>query len=202
MLRWQRAHTTERADHSRQRRENDPHRVTRDTYRSMIRRCYAVECHAWASHGGSGVTVCERWRQPDGAGFANFLADLGERPVDERASERTGKVVYQTLGRYRDQGNYEPGNCEWMTWQRQAQHKGPQAPRSAASSRFKGVHRDRRSVRATIWIDGKHRSLGHFRTEEAAARAYDTAAREAWGEDCWLNFPSSTEIGVVERVTA
>jgi hypothetical protein len=48
------------------------------------------------------VDVCERWRK-----FENFLADMGERP------EGT------TLGRFGDVGNYEPGNCKWMTWAEQ-----------------------------------------------------------------------------------
>ena len=35
---------------------------------------------------------------------------------------------------------------------------------------------------ATIKVGKRNTNLGTFATEEAAARAYDAAAREAWGE--------------------
>jgi hypothetical protein len=57
------------------------------------------------------------------------------------------------------------------------------------SSRFKGVGRLKNGKwRARIRI-GRSVYLGAFVTEEAAARAYDTAARAAWGEFARLNFP-------------
>ena len=147
----------------------------------MLRRCSGHP--GWANY--SEVTVCERWRLPDGVGFENFLLDLGPRPIDEPASKHAGKVIYQTLGRWRDQGNYEPNNCEWMTAERQARHRGP---KSGTSSKFKGVFAKRRGR----W--GAHSvlagNLGSFIVEEDAARAYDAAARATWGEDCYLNFPS------------
>lgn len=49
-------------------------------------------------------------------------------------------------------------------------------------SRFKGVWRDKRAWRATIWVDRKKISLGSHPTEKAAARAYDVAARLYHGE--------------------
>ena len=47
-------------------------------------------------------------------------------------------------------------------------------------SRFKGVSYEpkKRLWRARITIDGKMISLGRFKSEEAAARAYDAAAKE------------------------
>jgi hypothetical protein len=66
----------------------------------------------------------------------------------------------------------------------------------AKSSRYKGVHwfkpgpgKGRARWHAQIRIGGRDRSLGYFYDEEAAARAYDAAARAEWGEFAHPNFP-------------
>jgi hypothetical protein len=60
------------------------------------------------------------------------------------------------------------------------------------SSVFKGVSwlKKQRIWVAKIRIDGQLRYLGRFRNEADAARAYDAAARAAWGEFAYLNFPN------------
>ena len=60
------------------------------------------------------------------------------------------------------------------------------------ASRYKGVHLYRLksgpSWRATIKVNGVARHLGAFASEEDAARAYDRAAVEAFGEFAHTNF--------------
>jgi len=60
-------------------------------------------------------------------------------------------------------------------------------------SGFKGVYweKDRGKWGAMIQAKGKVICLGRFQTPEEAARAYDAAAREQFGEFAFLNFPLS-----------
>ena len=64
--------------------------------------------------------------------------------------------------------------------------------RAGASSAYKGVSWDRvnRKWLARICIKGTERNLGRHATEQAAALAYDAAARTAFGEYAFLNFPA------------
>lgn len=61
--------------------------------------------------------------------------------------------------------------------------------KSHSKQRFKGIVPDYRKWRARIRVNGKETHLGNFETEEEAARAYDAAAREHYGEFACLNFP-------------
>lgn len=56
---------------------------------------------------------------------------------------------------------------------------------------LKGVTLYRRTGRwmAQIRTHGAYKCIGYFPTPEEAAMAYDKAAFEAWGFDCYLNFP-------------
>jgi hypothetical protein len=77
------------------------------SWNSMMTRCYNERHEHFAEYGGRGIKVCERWHE-----FANFLADMGERPK--------GK----TLDRYPNgDGDYEPGNCRWATPKEQAANR-------------------------------------------------------------------------------
>lgn len=65
--------------------------------------------------------------------------------------------------------------------------------RAENHSCFKGVHwkKATRKWMACIQLDGKRRHLGHFTDETEAALAYDTAARELFGEFARPNFPGT-----------
>lgn len=60
---------------------------------------------------------------------------------------------------------------------------------SNTSSKYKGVHwhKNNKRWRTTINYDGKRISLGCFSSEKEAAKAYDTKAKELYGEFARLN---------------
>jgi hypothetical protein len=59
------------------------------------------------------------------------------------------------------------------------------------SSRYKGVcwHKRDKKIYAAIKLDGKSKFLGSFASERDAAKSYDAAAREHFGDFAVCNFP-------------
>lgn len=66
------------------------------SWKAMWNRCTLKTHPAYHRYGGSGITVCDRWRQ-----FPEFFEDMGNRP--------DGK----TLDRIDTRKGYYPGNCRW-----------------------------------------------------------------------------------------
>ena len=79
---------------------------------SMRRRCYAKTSKDYPDYGGRGITVCDRWMEPNGQGYLNFLADMGRKPNPKYSLER--KEV---------NGNYCPENCIWATPLQQSRNR-------------------------------------------------------------------------------
>ena len=61
-----------------------------------------------------------------------------------------------------------------------------------STSKYRGVswNKNYNKWRAVIYVAKKQISLGHFRSEEFAAKIYDLAAARHFGEFAWLNFPT------------
>jgi hypothetical protein len=86
------------------------------SWRSMQNRCTNPKHEKWSLYGGRGITVCARWTEPDGQGFVNFLADMGERPEG------------MTLDRIDPDGHYEPANCRWADARTQRANRRDSTP--------------------------------------------------------------------------
>jgi hypothetical protein len=85
------------------------------------------------------------------------------------------------------------GNLRTATRGQNQHNSGPRR----GASRFKGVtwHRKAGKWLAQIMSDRVYRYLGLHATEQDAARAYDTAAKELHGEFARLNFPEEVACG-------
>lgn len=61
-------------------------------------RCLTKTNTSWATHGGRGIRICERWDD-----FGAFLEDVGPRPSARHILRRIDK-----------DGDFTPDNCKWM----------------------------------------------------------------------------------------
>jgi AP2 domain len=88
----------------------------------------------------------------------------------------------------RDKNNNSRSNLRIATWTQQ--FGNVEKRHGNFTSQYKGVYHHGRNQRwiAQIKIDGRAKYLGSFVSEEAAAQAYDEAAREWFGEFANPNF--------------
>jgi hypothetical protein len=103
------AHGTNVHGHARADKETPTYR----TWMAMRERCYRKSNNKFHLYGARGIQVCARWFD-----FANFLSDMGERPM--------GK----TLDRINGDLHYMPSNCRWAMSDQQASNRRKRCPRN------------------------------------------------------------------------
>lgn len=146
------------------------HRLYR-VYGGMMQRCFNEADIGFKNYGGRGITVCDRWLES----FENFYSDM-----------IMGYSSGLQLDRKDNDGNYAPENCRWVTKQ---QNSFNRRKRCDSASSYKGVYRLKGTDKWRVYIakGGKSHYLGTFSDEVLAARVYDSAAKELFGEFANLN---------------
>lgn len=127
---------------------------------NMMNRCYDPNHHS-ESYKKKGVEVCEAWKDVE-----NFHAWVVENGWEEGLN----------LDRIDNEGNYEPGNCRFVTTIVNAHNKGLNKTNKTG---FEGVWYDKQRNKFQSYISGLEISaegrvsLGRFNTAVQAAQARD-----------------------------
>ena len=127
-------------------------------YRAWCRmkdRYYNPNYKGYATYGGRGIVVCDKWVND----YDAFLRDVGPRPSPNH-----------TIDRINNNGNYESGNVRWGTWQQQARNRGVRRTNTSGTT---GIHKDKRRDKwiVTITTNYKTRCVGSFSELENAIKA-------------------------------
>lgn len=80
---------------------------TLSAYQKAKERCYNPNIERYPQYGGRGIVMSDEWRKS----FTTFLEDMGECPPK------------MSLDRIDVNGNYEKGNCRWVTSAQQARNR-------------------------------------------------------------------------------
>lgn len=79
-----------------------------NVWRCMIQRCTNPNNTSYAYYGGRGIKVHSDWV----SNFWNFYSHVGASPSEKH-----------TLDRIDTNGNYEPGNVQWVLWSEQVNNR-------------------------------------------------------------------------------
>lgn len=144
---------------------------------NIKRRCLNPESDGYSRYGARGIGVCQEWLDAPSR-FTEWAIANGFTPGLE-------------IDRIDNRGPYAPNNCRFVTRSQNCCNRSRQQTKK--TSRFKGVYglttrRGIRRFRAKLKYGAVCIELGRFDSEEDAARAYDRAALEHFGEFARLNF--------------
>ncbi len=131
-------------------------------WRNMIQRCYNPSVVEYKNYGGRGISVCTGWRKSVLMFYEWSLLNGYE----------TGLL----LDRENNDGNYEPDNCRWVTFNISCQNNS--LLRSSNTSGYRGViFRKKKNLKkpwlARIQWNNIEYKLGWYSTSHQAAEAYN-----------------------------
>lgn len=144
------------------------------TWAAIIDRCYNSKDKYYHIYGGKGVRIYDKWRK-DFMCFHDYVSDA------------MGFIGGLSIDRIDPEGDYRPGNIRWANNTQQNTNKAKRNRR--CSSKYKGVSWCSRNSKwvAAASSPGRKKHLGYFDSETDAAKAYNNAARDYFGEFARLN---------------
>lgn len=87
-------------------------------WRGITKRCTNPKIKQWHRYGGRGIVMCERWHN-----FANFLADVGQRPSKQHQIDRIDNDGNYSCGKCPQCiANGWTANCKWSTRKEQCRN--------------------------------------------------------------------------------
>ena len=134
------------------------HHELRNTYRTMLHRCYNPERNGHESYSDKNITVCKEWHN-----FETFVRDMHPRPNNT------------TLDRIDNNKGYSKENCRWALIGEQRINRNRF---KNATYTYKGVCPHGQKWKSKIRHNGINYYLGLFLTEYDAAVAYDKKVKE------------------------
>lgn len=130
----------------------------------MLDRCTNDNSDSYKWYGGRGIMVCEYWRTYEC--FAEW-------------AKSNGYNEHLEIDRVDVDGNYDPGNCRWVSSSTQAYNKRQYENNTSGRT---GVILTRGKWCARISVSGKRIYLGEFVTIEEAIVARKIAEIKYYGE--------------------
>lgn len=128
---------------------------------NMRARCGKSGHPQFKDYGGRGISVCEQW--------STF------RPFHDWA-QRNGYAAHLTIDRTDNDGDYEPGNCRWVTHLTQSRNKRPRIDQKLSDSDVEAIRNDVRS-QSTIAAEFSIRQQHVSRIKSGQRRAFSTGER-------------------------
>ncbi len=139
--------------------------------------------------------AARRWYLHEGGYAYTVLRTPGTR----RKVFMHGFVIGHVAGKVIDHRNHDRLDNRRSNLRHATPQQNASNMRRWGVARYKGTFALRGGARwqARIYVEGSAIHLGTYRVQEDAARAYDAAARQHFGEFACVNFPNEGEAGAL-----